>query len=127
MTTPNLWVELDLEQKIIGLLAEQVSTNVGSDFGRPFVTAYQLAIMFAERYPGDYEVFVNRGFPMGGLNSGTRNSLPQYLAGQMASKAVNQSMGIEGGFLSCEHLSGFNYGGDLVKSSVPQVAMFRMK
>lgn len=127
MTTSSLWVELDLERKIVGLLAEQVSTNVGSDFGRPFVTAYQLAIMFAERYPSDYEVFVNRGFPIGGLNSGSRTSLPQYLAGQLSDKARSQSVGIEGGFLSCKHLSGFIYDCDLVEPSVPQVAMFRIK
>ena len=127
MTSPSLWVELDMERKIVGLLAEQANNNVGSDFGRPYVTAYQLAIMFAERYPEDFELFDSRGFPLGGLNSGTSNSLPQYLAGRLANRSVSQSMGIEGSFLSSEYVRGFDSYGELIEPSVPQISMFRLR
>ena len=51
MGTKNFWEDNDLEQKIVDVLADVTYAKPDHHFGRPFVTAYQLAILFRERYP----------------------------------------------------------------------------
>ena len=120
MTTGNFWETNGLEEKIVGLLAEVSYYEPGHHFGRPFLTAYQLAILFKERYPEEFRRF---GHPVGGRGSGVQFSLASYLAGQLSRKIKNRELdNIEGGFLSNRQFQqiDFNDGGSTVTSSLTE-------
>ena len=65
---------------------------------RPFMSAYQSAIRFAEEHP-DHELV--RTLPVGGEGTGTNQSLAQRIA-HFLSQAIHDGTagGIEGGFIS---------------------------
>ena len=87
MTDDTLWQQLDMLNKIVELLSGiEYRQDPDHHLAPPFVTAYQLAIMFALQHPEDFDIFCSRGFPMGGRDSGSRNSLPQYLARQLSQR-----------------------------------------
>ncbi len=132
MTTENFWGNNHLGQKIVEVLADVTYTsNPDHHFGRPFVTAYQLAIIFKERFP---EKFSRFGHPIGGKDSGVQFSFTSYLAGQMSQKIKSGEIsGIEGGFLSNQGLRriDFDDDGDTVTSSLTgsgyDLSMFRLR
>ena len=65
---------------------------------RPFMSAYQIAIRFAEEHPNHDLV---RTLPLGGEGTGTNQSLTQRIA-RFLSQAIRDGTagGIEGGFIS---------------------------
>ena len=108
MTDNSLWRQLDMLNKIVELLSGvEYRLDPHHHLAPPFVTAYQLAIMFASRHPEDFGVFCSRGFPMGGRGSGATNSLPQYLARQLSQRIRSGEISclIEGGFLDDGHVN----------------------
>jgi hypothetical protein len=127
----SAWQELGIEEKIIRILSEVSDVVVEHHLGRPFLTAYQIAIEFDDRYPRET---AQLGFPVGGVGIGQRNSLAQYLAGQL-SRNINagQLSQIEGGFLSNQHLDdiSFNHGAEVIHSSLTDtnfnLSMFRLR
>ena len=131
MTTANFWESNGLDEKIVGLLAEVSYYDADHHFGRPFLTAYQLAILFKERYPKEFR---DLGHPVGGKDSGARFSLSSYLAGQLSRKIKNGELpNIEGGFLSNRRLQGIEFadGASTVTSSLTEsqfdLSMYRYK
>ncbi len=131
MTNPNFWESNGLEEKIVGLLSEVSYHEADHHFGRPFLTAYQLAILFKERYPEEFRRF---GRPVGGKDSGVRFSLSSYLAGQLSRKIKKGELpDIEGGFLSNRRLQGIEFadGTSTVTSSLTEshfdLSMYRYK
>ena len=85
--------------------------------GRPFMSAYQIAIRFAEAHPQHRQV---RQRDVGGKGKGPEHSLAQRIA-RFLSAAVkyNRAPDIEGGFLSHELIGDmwFNNGGEKVAPS----------
>lgn len=68
------------EEYNIGDSVNQILVNVEDDrhyFGRPFLTAYQVAIEFANRYP---DIVTRLDKQVGGAGTGEHTSLAQYLA-----------------------------------------------
>ena len=131
MTTANFWESNGLDEKIVGLLAEVSYHEADHHFGRPFLTTYQLAIIFKERYPKEFR---NLGHPVGGKDSGVRFSLSSYLAGQLSRRIKNGELpNIEGGFLSNRRLQGIEFadGASTVTSSLTEsqfdLSMYRYK
>ena len=99
-------------------------------FGTPYVTPYQLAIMFKNRFPEDFE---RMGYPIGGEGTGVQFSLASYLAGQLSRKLERKELpNIEAGFLSNIHLSGVTLddGGEPVTSTATDsqydLSLFRL-
>ena len=120
MTTSSFWETCGLEEKIVVLLAEVSYYEPDHHFGLPFLTAYQLAILFKERYPEEFKRF---GHPVGGKGSGVQFSLSNYLARQPSGKIKNGEIDdIEGGFLSNRQLQriDFNDGASTVTSSLTE-------
>ncbi|MBL8099979.1 MAG: hypothetical protein JNK81_12400 [Anaerolineales bacterium] len=123
------WQELDIENKITQILRDVPNSVPDHPLGRPYLTAYQIAIEFAQLYPHEAEQL---GFPIGGAGTGQRNSLAQYLAGQL-SRNIGQLPHIEGGFLSNQHLKdiSFDVGGETIHSSLTNtnftLSMFRLR
>lgn len=128
----NHWKQLDIENKITQILKDASNALKG----QPYLTAYQIAIEFSIRYP---EETAQIGFPVGGVGTGQKNSLAQYLAKELSrrinSKTNNKITHIEGGFLSNLHLHDINFSADgqerLIHSSLTNtnftLSMFRLK
>ena len=124
------WEELDVENKLIVILREAEGHPAEHHFGTPFLTAYQIAIAFAQRHPSDIQ---SLGFPVGGEGIGQRNSLAQYLAKELSRRIHNGSIrNIEGRFLSNQFLEqiSFHFGEELIVSSLTNtqfpLSMFRL-
>ena len=124
------WEELDIEAHIVDIL-DEVQYCREHHFRRPFLTAYQIAIKFNQRFPDDAREL---GFPVGGKNIGERNSLAQYLAGQLSKRILSGELReIEGAFISNADLSeiSFEDGGRIVVSSLTDtqydLSMFRLR
>jgi len=124
------WEELDIGNKLIAILRQAEGHPEEHHFGLPFLTAYQLAIAYAQLYPDDV---LNLGFPVGGEGIRQRNSLAQYLARELSRRIHSGSIrNIEGRFLSnqfLEHIS-FLFGDEVILSSLTDtqypLSMFRM-
>ena len=124
------WQDYNFEQKIEIILSDIKNFKPEHHFGRPFLTAYQLAIEFAHRFPED----VSRlAYQIGGEGIGERVSLAQYLAGQLSDRIkTGEIKNIEGGFLSNNHLSeiSFDNNSQLIKSSLTKtqfdLSLFRL-
>ena len=127
----GLWQELDLENKITQILSEIPDAASDHHFGTPFLTAYQIAIEFKKRYPDDA---ARLDLPVGGTDTGQRNSLSQYIAREL-SRNINAGnlSHIEGGFLSNQHLKDilFVNGKDEIRSSLTTtnftLSMFKIR
>jgi len=124
------WEELQLEDKLIDILRHSQGHPQKHHFELPFLTAYQLAISFAQQYPNDA---LSLGYEhIGGKGIGTQTSLAQYLAGQLSVRIKEGSIkNVEGRFLSNQHLKeiSFNNGGEPIVSSLTDsqfpLSMFR--
>ncbi len=103
----SLWQELSIEDKVTQILRDLPDATPGHHLGHPFLTTYQIAIEFAKRHPDDA---TRLGFPIGGVGTGQRNSLTQYLAGQLSRNIRDgQLTQIEGRLLSNQHLNDINF------------------
>ena len=72
--------------------------EAGHHLGRPFMSAYQIAIRFAEAYPDNALV---RTRPLGGEGTGSAQSLAQQIARFLSQAIARGTAGdIEGGFIS---------------------------
>ena len=90
----SLWQRHSIEARIHEIL---VSIPRGDHhFGRPFLSAYQIAITFRQRYPQEADLIAK---PVGGRDTGRHDSLTEYFANQFSQRILNDSLpGIEGRF-----------------------------
>jgi hypothetical protein len=96
------WQTYQLAEKITAILAEVPDYAQGHHLGRPFLTAYQIAIALAHRYP---DVVASLGYPIGGAGTGQHNSLAQYIAQRLSAEIkAGHLPDVEGGFLSNQYL-----------------------
>ena len=103
----SIWKKFSVESHIRDILNDVPLPAKGHHFGRPFLTAYQIAITFAERYPKDC---AGIGKPIGGKGTGQKDSLAQYLAGQLSRRIKGGKLtGIEGRFIHEAHLNKLEY------------------
>jgi hypothetical protein len=129
----NKWQQFDIENKVTEILQDAPNVLKDHHLGQPFLTAYQIAIEFAERYP---EEFKQLKLPIGGAGTGKHNSLAQYLAQQLSRNIKSKRIThIEGGFISNLHLHDINFDTNsqdrLIHSSLTKtwytLSMFRLK
>ncbi len=74
---------------------------------RPFMSAYQIAIRFAEEYPNHNLV---RTLPLGGEGTGTNQSLTQRIARFLSQAMRDGTAGdIDGGFISHACIDDFTF------------------
>lgn len=104
------WEDFRFEERIREILQEVAYYREGHHFGRPFLTAYQIAIEYAHQYPSDFNQI---GLPIGGRGTGERNSLAQYIAGQLSKRMQSGALpDFEGGFISNNHLLEISFEND---------------
>jgi hypothetical protein len=123
------WDELQMDRKINQILVDVQSHYPSHHFGRPFVTPYQIAIEFKQRFRKAFETI---GKPVGGLGTGQQDSLAQYIAQRLSARIANQTItNIEGRFLHRKYLHTLQYkdGEELIEASSGQaydLSMFRL-
>ncbi len=115
----SIWDDSDIEGKVLTVLTDVHLVSEHHHFGRPYMTAYQLAIKLDSRYP-DVKVALN--VRVGGAGTGERNSLAQYLARELSRRIKSDPhYPVEGAFLSNEAVHQLAYDaadGQLVTSSL---------
>jgi len=103
----SVWSDYEVEGKITDIL-RQTPYQEAHHFGRPYLSAYQLAIAVDRRWPSVRAALGN--LPLGGLGIGTRNSLAQYLAGELSRRIKSGDLTtIEGAFLTDQDLAELVY------------------
>src|SRR5690242_8230948 len=96
----SVWEDHDVEDKVIKILSDVHLVNDYHHFGRPYMTAYQLAIRLHARYP---EVAQALGVKVGGVGTGERTSLAQYLSRELSRRIKSDPYHrVQGAFLSNE-------------------------
>lgn len=131
MAGENRWEHYGFEEIIRAILQEVHYADPEHHFGRPFLTAYQVAVAFAQRAP---EVVEALDLKIGGKGTGKHVSLAQYIAQRLSAKIKDGSIiDIEGAFLSNNNLKeiSFNNAGTTITSSLTggdyDVSMFRLR
>lgn len=115
----SLWNQLHMDVKICQILDVQ-SHSPNHHFGRPFLTPYQIAIIFQQRFPQDFQTI---GKPVGGKGVGQQDSLAQYIALELSKRIQdNKITNIEGRFLHRANLHSLKYehGNNVIESSSMQ-------
>ncbi|KOX12798.1 hypothetical protein ADK67_45075 [Saccharothrix sp. NRRL B-16348] len=127
----SVWVRLGVLDKVRAVLgAVPIVNPSGHHFGRPFITAYQLAIKLDAAYP---DVADELKVEIGGSGVGKHNSLAQYLAGQLSRRISERgaTYPVEGAFLSKELLTSLQYtaGDKQITGSLNgyDLSMFRLR
>jgi hypothetical protein len=100
----STWAEYDLTNKIVDILETVHCSNDIHHFGRPFVSAYQIAIEMQRRYPDTVDAI---GKPVGGAGTGQHDSLAQYLSNELSKQIKSRPADhqVEGAFFSNENAS----------------------
>lgn len=124
------WQQYGIEKKLLSILRELPENSGEHHFGQPFLTAYQIAIEFAQRHP---EIVAELGYPVGGAGVGTSYSLANYLAKQLSDRVRDERIPVDGVFLSNAHLHAvtFDHNEELITSSLTgtnfTLSMFRLQ
>lgn len=125
----SFWQQHGIEDRVIEILREV--QDDGHHFGRPFLTAYQLAIEFDRRH---HDIVTQLGKQVGGAGTGERTSLAQYLALELSRLIqANPQYTVEGAFISNRDVRELSYNrdGEVITSSLTgtgySLSMFRLR
>lgn len=101
---------LNKMELIISILRDVSEYEQDHHMGRPFMTAYQIAIRFAERNP-DHEWVMQ--YNIGGSGTGEYNSLAQQVARYLSQQFASDSppVNLEGGFISHDNIKELSFKG----------------
>ena len=103
----SIWNDFNIEDHIRNILIEDAEGTQPHHFGNSFLTAYQIAIIFADRHPEEFDAI---GKDIGGYGTEDSHSLTQYFARELSQRIENQGLtGIEGRYLSCGCQSTIEY------------------
>ncbi len=108
----SIWESESVFDAVLEALGEPHLNNPdGHHFGRPYLTAYQLAIKVDAAHPN---IRAALGVEVGGSGTGARTSLAQYLARELSRriKQAGESQTpylVEGAFISNEHSRALTY------------------
>jgi hypothetical protein len=125
---PNL-PQARYSETVVEILSNTPGGVPDHHFEQPFMTTYQIAIAFLERFPNDAEQI---GLPLGGAGTGQYTSLAQHLGGQLSRIASDRDALIEGGWLSEEYIEdiSFTKGGEPLlpsRGARKSFSMFRLR
>jgi len=125
----SLWQQHHIEDRVIQILRD--FEDEGHHFGRPFLTAYQLAIEFDRR---NHDIVTQLGKEVGGAGTGEHTSMAQYLALELSRYIRdNGEYPIEGAFISNQYVRelSYNHGNEIITSSLTgtgySLSMFRLR
>ena len=123
--TVSSWKRIGFEEKILRILDIQPYEG-DHHFGRPFLTLYQIAILFKNMFP---EEFARFNEPLGGKGTGLHHSLSQYIARSLSGRIKKGLIkNIEGRFLYMSHIKTIQYsdfGETFDSSDLTYLSMYR--
>lgn len=104
----SMWNTNNMDDVVAQILGNvHVNNPDGHHFGRPFLSAYQIAIAIHRDHP---DVYAALDMPVGGAGTGQHNSLAQYVARQLSGRiSSNADYPVEGAFMSNEDVSEFRF------------------
>ena len=128
----SIWAEHQIEDRVVQVLQDVPSVNKTHHFGRPYISAYQLAIEFHRRFPTVAQAL---GYSVGGAGIAQRNSLAQYLAHELSGRIRREpGFPVEGAFVSNQDVVSIEFrspdGGTLTSSLTDSgwdLSMFRIR
>jgi hypothetical protein len=98
----SIWEDNHVEATVLDVLSAVPTRNESHHFGRPYITAYQLAIGVHGRDP---QLAATLNVPLGGAGAGQQSSLTQYLARELSQRAkIDPAYPVEGAFVSNENV-----------------------
>jgi len=101
------WEKLQMEYRIQDILNNQEYHKSDHHLGRPFLSAYQIAIEYAQRYRTDFN---SLGMQIGGKGIGKNSSFSQYIGRELSRRLEKQTLpDIQGGFFSNSHLNDIEF------------------
>ena len=119
------WDKYGIHSKLETILA---STAINHNHGvRDYLDAYQLAIEFAKKNPKE---FASLGKPIGGKGTGQRNSLSEYIAGQLSKRIKAGTItNIEIAYVADLHVVDKEYSGKVISSltGMFSLSMYRLR
>lgn len=121
------WDQNDMENRIRLALGSVKQSAKYKDhrFGRPFITAYQLAILLLENDP---ELCSKLGKQLGGKGTGEHQSLSQYIANELSTRIDKGAItDIDGVFLRTQDIVKLDFTHDVVSSATEVISLFRLK
>lgn len=130
MANEPVWRKHDVLSKVVAILSSQRNRrDPQGQFGYPFLTSYQIAILLDAKYP---EIRRELGMRLGGVpeqGGPDQDSLAHYLATQLSRVSrLNRDCKVEKALLSGDHCKiNFNTGGRNFESAVYPLSMFRYK
>lgn len=97
----SVWEQHDVLNAVVAALGTVPTSSDYHHFGRPWITAYQLAIKV---HAADHTLAASLGVTVGGQGTGKHNSLSQYLARELSRniKKHGDAYPVRGAFLSNE-------------------------
>lgn len=95
-----------MDEKVVEVLSGIAYYEPDHHFGRPFLTANQLAVLVKAMHTETFRLF---GHPIGGRGSRGCYSFTCYLAGQLSQKVRNRAIPSNGWVLSNQHLVGIEF------------------
>jgi hypothetical protein len=122
------WETYQFEQRIRTILRNfQYNGDDLTHFGQPFISAYQIAIVFAESHPEDFEKL---GLPIGGRGTNESNSLTQYIARELSTRIKSREItDIEPAWFRRDYVEqlDFKYQNKVISATNPAaLSMFRL-
>ena len=94
-------------EQLLDILRECPEYAPGHHLGRPFMSAYQISISFAERFP-EHPAVTNLG--IGGMGTGAYESLAQQIARYLSQEISRETdRPIEGGFIAHQNIDQFSF------------------
>lgn len=124
------WDEHGLHTKVLAALGDVtlVNAETGHHFGRPYMTAYQLAIKLDQANP---TLARDLGKKVGGPG-GQKDSLARYVANQLSLRIKKdpKSYQVEGAFLSNDDVDNLDYANGLsstVSKTGRDLSIFRLR
>lgn len=101
------WKEYNLESNIKKILDVKHYDDENHHFGRPFLTPYQIAIKFKQRFPKEFK---DLELKLGGKGTNKKSSLSQYIANRLSRQIKSGNItDIEGRFLALENSKPFEF------------------
>jgi hypothetical protein len=107
----SIWEQEHVLDRVLGALASVPNVNDEHHFGRAWLTAYQLGIKVDAAAPQLKQAL---GVAIGGLGTGSRTSLSQYIARELPKRIRVDAGGnfpVRGAFLSNERIRSITYDG----------------
>ena len=115
----SIWKNYDIGAKVLDILQNAQAYDPNHHLGqpRPFLTPYQIAILFKEKYPQEFAAI---GKGIGGKGHGEQTSLAQYIAKELSGHVKNGTMPVEGAVLYRKLVNELSYkdGSDIIESSL---------